>query len=121
MDRVGIEPTHFGLKVRYSTAELPVRDSFEPMQTFFELVDPLLEIFDLLTFFGRTRSRGSAIQDDLEKTTAVVLGEDPGASKLTKATELGIPVLDEAQFVHLLETGELPGSDVLQPENSETP
>ncbi len=56
-----------------------------------------------------------------KKTTAVVLGEDPGASKLTKATELGIPVLDEAQFVHLLETGELPGSDVLEPENSETP
>ncbi|MFN8053122.1 MAG: NAD-dependent DNA ligase LigA [Acidimicrobiales bacterium] len=43
-----------------------------------------------------------------KKTTAVVLGNDPGASKLTKATELGIPLLDEAQFVHLLETGELP-------------
>ena len=43
-----------------------------------------------------------------KKTTAVVVGEDPGASKLSKATELGIPMLDEAQFVHLLETGELP-------------
>ena len=43
-----------------------------------------------------------------KKTTAVVVGNDPGASKLTKATDLGIPVLDEAQFVHLLETGELP-------------
>ena len=30
------------------------------------------------------------------------------ASKLTKAETLGIPILDEAAFVHLLETGELP-------------
>jgi DNA ligase (NAD+) len=45
-----------------------------------------------------------------KKTTAVVVGEGPGASKLTKATELGVPVLDEAGFTHLLETGELPGT-----------
>jgi len=43
-----------------------------------------------------------------KKTTAVVVGDGPGASKLNKATELGVPVLDEAAFVHLLETGELP-------------
>ena len=43
------------------------------------------------------------------KTTAVVVGEGPGASKLTKAEELGVPILDEAAFERLLETGELPG------------
>jgi len=43
-----------------------------------------------------------------KRTTAVVVGESPGASKLTKAEELGVPVLDEAAFVHLLETGEMP-------------
>lgn len=43
-----------------------------------------------------------------KKTTAVVVGESPGASKLNKATELGVPVLDESQFEHLLATGELP-------------
>ena len=42
------------------------------------------------------------------KTTAVVVGEGPGASKVTKAEELGVPVLDEAGFLSLLETGELP-------------
>ena len=31
-----------------------------------------------------------------KKTTAVVVGEAPGAAKLTKAEELGVPVLDEA-------------------------
>lgn len=41
------------------------------------------------------------------KTTAVVVGEAPGASKLTKAEQLGIPVLDEAAFVRLLETGDV--------------
>lgn len=44
-----------------------------------------------------------------KKTTAVVVGSDPGASKVTKAEELGIPILDEAGFLHVLETGTLPG------------
>ena len=43
-----------------------------------------------------------------KKTTAVVAGPDAGGSKLAKATELAIPVLDEAAFERLLETGELP-------------
>jgi DNA ligase (NAD+) len=43
-----------------------------------------------------------------KKTTAVVVGAEPGQSKLTKAEALGVPILDEAGFVHLLETGELP-------------
>jgi DNA ligase (NAD+) len=42
------------------------------------------------------------------KTFAVVVGAEPGASKLTKAESLGVPVLDEAGFRHVLETGELP-------------
>jgi DNA ligase (NAD+) len=43
------------------------------------------------------------------KTYALVVGNDPGASKLAKAEQHGVPVLDEAAFVALLETGELPG------------
>jgi DNA ligase (NAD+) len=46
-----------------------------------------------------------------KKTYAVVVGESPGASKLTKAEELGVPILDEARFVNLLETGELSDAD----------
>ena len=42
------------------------------------------------------------------KTLAVVVGREPGASKVTKAESVGIPVLDEAGFLALLETGELP-------------
>jgi DNA ligase (NAD+) len=36
------------------------------------------------------------------KTSALVVGEGPGASKVTKAEQLGVPVLDEAAFVALL-------------------
>ncbi|MYI07505.1 MAG: hypothetical protein F4059_09390, partial [Gemmatimonadetes bacterium] len=41
-------------------------------------------------------------------TTAVVAGTSPGASKLTKAEKLDVPILDEQAFEHLLATGELP-------------
>jgi len=44
-----------------------------------------------------------------KKTFVLVVGESPGASKLKKADELGIPVLDAASFPGLLESGELPG------------
>jgi len=43
-----------------------------------------------------------------KKTTAVVVGAEPGQAKLTKAEELGVPILDEPAFARLLETGQLP-------------
>lgn len=42
------------------------------------------------------------------KTFAVVVGESPGASKITKARDLGLPILDDDGFDQLLATGELP-------------
>jgi len=43
-----------------------------------------------------------------KKTFALVVGESAGASKLTKAESLGVPILDQAGFEHVLATGELP-------------
>ena len=40
------------------------------------------------------------------KTYALVVGDNPGASKVTKAEKVGVPILDEAAFARLLETGE---------------
>jgi DNA ligase (NAD+) len=41
------------------------------------------------------------------KTFAVVVGDAPGAAKITKAEQLGVPILDDAGFDQLLSTGEL--------------
>ena len=41
------------------------------------------------------------------KTYALVIGDSPGASKLKKADQVGVPVLDEPAFERLLETGGL--------------
>jgi len=40
-----------------------------------------------------------------KKTYCVVVGDNPGASKITKATDLGIPQLTASQFEELLATG----------------
>ncbi len=42
------------------------------------------------------------------KTFAVVVGDSPGASKLSKAQDLGLPILDDDGFDQLLATGDLP-------------
>ncbi len=39
------------------------------------------------------------------KTTGLVVGEEPGASKLTKAQRSGVPLLTEADFAKLLSAG----------------
>lgn len=44
-----------------------------------------------------------------KKTDAVVVGAAAGEAKLARARELGVPLLDEAGFTHLLETGDVAG------------
>ena len=41
------------------------------------------------------------------KTFALVVGDEPGASKVKKAAELGVPQISEVAFVRLLESGEI--------------
>ncbi len=45
-----------------------------------------------------------------KKTFALVVGDAPGASKLKKAEELGIPIVPAEGFEALLESGSLPGT-----------
>jgi len=56
---------------------------------------------------GAIISRGGTSPGSVSKKTfCVVVGEAPGASKVTKAAELGIPVVSAEGFASLLETGE---------------
>ena len=58
------------------------------------------------------KARGGKSPGSVSKRThALVVGEDPGASKLAKAIELGIPTIPAESFEHLLETGELAGEE----------
>ena len=43
-----------------------------------------------------------------KKTFALVVGESPGASKVAKAEQVGVTLVDGKDFAALLETGELP-------------
>jgi DNA ligase (NAD+) len=51
-------------------------------------------------------ARGGRVTGSVSgRTTAVVAGENPGASKINKAGELGIPIVDEETFERLLTDG----------------
>lgn len=52
------------------------------------------------------RSPGSVSR----KTFAVVVGDEPGTSKVTKAESLGVPMVPAESFAELLETGAVPGA-----------
>jgi DNA ligase (NAD+) len=48
-------------------------------------------------------TRGAKVTNSVsKKTTGLVVGEEPGASKLSKAQQTGIPLLTEAEFERLL-------------------
>ena len=48
-------------------------------------------------------AKGAKVSDSVsKKTTGLVVGEEPGASKLTKAQKEGVALLDEAALLKLL-------------------
>ncbi len=70
---------------------------------------------------------GSSPGSVSKKTYAVVAGASPGGSKITKAEDLRVPIIDESAFETLLATGELPdgpsdaGDDVPPSPDQEDP
>jgi DNA ligase (NAD+) len=52
-----------------------------------------------------TSRGGKAASSVSKKTVALVMGESAGQSKVSKAAELGVPVIDEKQFLRLLSEG----------------
>src|SRR5680860_467898 len=64
-----------------------------------------LEGYTRQTALAAVEPRGGTVTNSLSKKTSyVVMGENPG-TKLAKAEELGVPILDEAGFATLLTEG----------------
>ena len=57
---------------------------------------------------GCCRPRGTSPGSVSRKTFALVLGDGAGASKLTKAERLGVPIIDATIFEEFLSTGAIP-------------
>ena len=49
------------------------------------------------------RARGATVTSSVTKnTTALILGEKPGKSKLEKAAKLGIPTIGQSEYQDLI-------------------
>ncbi|MDE8702791.1 NAD-dependent DNA ligase LigA [Adlercreutzia equolifaciens] len=57
---------------------------------------------------ARLKAMGAKVSGSVSKKTSFVVAGESAGSKYDKAVSLGVPVLDEAQLLHLLETGEVP-------------
>ncbi len=57
---------------------------------------------------SRLKAMGAKVSGSVSKKTSFVVAGEAAGSKYDKAVSLGVPVLDEAALLHLLETGEVP-------------
>ena len=72
------------------------------------VISGTLEGFSREAAEAAVKARGGKATGSVSKSTfVVVLGESPGANKVTKAEQLGVPMIDEDAFTRLLDTGTL--------------
>jgi DNA ligase (NAD+) len=106
LERLGAAGVSLASEQRGAGAESRLRQTLAGRSV---VVSGTLEGFDRDAAEEAIRARGGKCPSSVSaRTYALVAGRDPGAAKLTKAEALGVPVLDEAGFARLLETGELP-------------
>jgi DNA ligase (NAD+) len=108
------EPHNRELVNKLIQLELNTKESANNIGTPQTLAGKTLVITGTLENYGRSeieeviRNHGGKAAASVSKNTDfVVVGSDPGSSKLKKVNELGIPVLSEEEFRKLLETGEI--------------
>jgi DNA ligase (NAD+) len=93
------ELRQLGLRFEAGTEERPVEG---PLTGSTYVITGTLEGFSRDEARKALESKGAKVADSVsKKTTGVVTGESPG-SKLAKAEQLGVPVLDEAALKKLL-------------------
>ena len=86
--------------VSFESVEAPVGDKFAGL-TF--VVTGTLERFSRKEAEEAIISNGGKASGSVSKKTSYVVAGEAAGSKLTKAHSLGVPVLTEAEFIHMLE------------------
>jgi DNA ligase (NAD+) len=101
--RVVDELRDLGLRFQAGEEERPVEG---PLTGSTYVVTGTLEGFTRDEAKAALEARGAKVADSVSaKTSGLVVGEEPGRSKLTKAEKAGVPLLTEADLVKLLRRG----------------
>jgi DNA ligase (NAD+) len=101
--RLVAELRDLGLRFEIGEEERPVEG---PLTGHAYVITGTLEGFTRTEAQAALEELGAKVSDSVSsKTTGVVVGEEPGKSKLTKAEKAGVPLLTEADLVRLLGRG----------------
>jgi DNA ligase (NAD+) len=101
--RVVEELRELGLRFEAGDEERPVEG---PLTGRSYVITGTLERFTREEAAARLEALGAKVANSVSsKTTGLVVGEDPGKSKLTKAEQAGVPQLTEADLLELLGGG----------------
>jgi DNA ligase (NAD+) len=94
------ELRELGLRFELDEAERPTEG---PLTGNTYVITGTLERWTREQAQGELETRGAKVTNSVsKKTTGLIVGEEPGASKLTKAQREGVPLLDEAALAELL-------------------
>ncbi|MEX2655846.1 MAG: NAD-dependent DNA ligase LigA [Acidimicrobiia bacterium] len=92
--------------VRMSDPEPEVAEVSDVLDGLTFVVSGTLDAFSREEAQSEITRRGGKVTGSVSKNTrALVVGESPGASKVSKAESLGIPIIDESMFLTVLERG----------------
>jgi DNA ligase (NAD+) len=94
------ELRELGLRFETGEEERPVEG---PLTGSTYVITGTLERFSRDEAGAALEERGAKVTNSVsKKTTGLIVGEEPGASKLTKAQREGVPILTEGDLLHLL-------------------
>ena len=106
------DPVNRDLVAKLGQAGVRLEDEVEPGVSGDLLAGATFVISGTIEGFSREEAQaaielrgGKATGSVSSKTTALIVGESPGASKTRKAEELGIPIIDGETFKKVLEQG----------------
>ena len=92
-----------GLRLELDESERPVEG---PLTGSTYVVTGTLERLSREEARAALEAQGAKVTDSVSsKTTGLVVGEEPGASKLSKAQRAGVPLVTEAELLQLLDAG----------------